>query len=300
MDEGQRLAASARITHLSSDQVRLRDGRTLSYAEWGDPDGYPVLFFHGTPGSRVCVPDESATSANEIRLITVDRPGYGRSSPHPGRTLHDWTEDVTELVDALEIERFAVVGLSGGGPHALACAVALPDRIPNVGVISGMGLLEAPDATRGMSLYNRVGFRLTRHAPLVLRVVLWPTARRAQTHPLAVVERLREHFAPPDRRVTERSEIRAAMADELTEAYRQGPQGHVADLKALTRSWAFTLESITVPVRFWHGGVDRTAPLPMAEHLTDAIPGARLTIFPDEGHLVAYEHFHEILAAVTE
>src|SRR5437868_4337089 len=109
---------------------RLRDGRALGYAEYGDPGGTPVFFFHGSPGSRLQRhPDPSITSSFGARIITVDRPGYGRSDFQPGRRLLDWPADAAQLADALSIERFAAIGLSGGGPYLLACAYAMPERL---------------------------------------------------------------------------------------------------------------------------------------------------------------------------
>lgn len=281
------------------ETVTLRDGRTLRYSESGAPDGFPVLFFHGTPGSRVCIPDRTAVADTGVRFITVDRPGYGGSSPDPDRTVADWADDVEQLADALALDRFAVAGLSGGGPHALACGARLPGRVTNVAVVSGMAPLSAPNVTDGMSRYNRLGFLVARHAPFLLPLALRSLARQARDDPVAVVDDAASRYAPADRRVMERPEVRATMARELEAAYRQGATGQVADLKAVARPWGFRLDSVSVPVRIWHGGEDRTAPLEMGEFLADSIPESHLTIFQAEGHLVAYDHFSRILAALA-
>lgn len=119
--------------------IELRDGRVLAFCEWGDLDGSPVTLFHGTPGSRLFCPDEDATIAAHVRLITVDRPGYGRSDPHPGRTLLDGVDDFVQLADRLDLSGCPIIGWSGGGPYALACAARVPDRFPIIGLAASPG-----------------------------------------------------------------------------------------------------------------------------------------------------------------
>lgn len=299
MAEEQQIESGESQIQNPKSTVRLRDGRTLCYGEYGAPEGKPVLFFHGTPGSRVCIPDRNAVLENDIRFITVDRPGYGGSTPNPNLSVADWAGDVEQLADALSLDHFAVAGLSGGGPYALACGALLPDRVTNVAVISGMAPLSAPKVTDGMSLYNRLGFFVARYIPYILPVALRSMARQAQEDPATVIEDARSRYASSDRRVMNRSEVHTMMAREIKEAFHQGVQGQVADLKAVAQPWGFLLEDISVPVRIWHGGADQNAPLSMGEFLAESIPNSHLTIFPDEGHLIAYDHFNRILASLS-
>ncbi|WP_049972729.1 alpha/beta fold hydrolase [Haladaptatus cibarius] len=284
----------------TESSLELHDGRNLSYTEYGDLSGTPVFFFHGTPGSRICVPDPLAISSNNVRFITVDRPGYGKSTPISNRSLMDWSDDVAQLADTLGIEEFAVAGLSGGGPYALACGAALPDRVTTVDVISCMAPIGVGNTTEGMSLYNRLGFLLARYTPFVLPLVLRSMARQARDDAEAVVSDARSRYTPSDQQILDDPDIRRDMARELASAYKHSVEGHVEDLKSLARSWEFELAEISIPVRLWHGGDDRNAPLPMAEYLAETIPHSHLTIFPEEGHLIAYEHFDEILGALAE
>jgi pimeloyl-ACP methyl ester carboxylesterase len=125
--------------------VRLRDGRTLAYAEWGDLRGRPVVLLHGMPNSRQLYPDEDGTRAAGVRLITMDRPGYGRSDPRPGRTLLDWVDDYAEFADLRDLPPCPIVGWSSGGPYALACAARIPGRVRPIGLAaSNAPLDEAP------------------------------------------------------------------------------------------------------------------------------------------------------------
>src|ERR1700759_4474171 len=128
--------------------VAARDGRRLSFAEFGVPRGSAVIWMHGTPGARRQVPIEARAfdQEHELRIIGLDRPGIGTSTPHLYRDILDWTGDLVELCDVLDIDTFRVIGLSGGGPYALAAGAALPDRVHGVGVLGGVAPTQGPDA----------------------------------------------------------------------------------------------------------------------------------------------------------
>jgi pimeloyl-ACP methyl ester carboxylesterase len=178
--------------HATDHQGRvltLPDGRNLGYAEFGDPNGAPCLYFHFTPGSRLepvaLFSGTRRTWLQGIRLIGVDRPGFGLSDPQPGRTLLDWPDDITALADHLGIERFAVLGASGGGGYALACAYALPQRLTAALVVSGLGPLDRPDAKAGMAWMNRLLYGLSGRAPLLLQALSWAMFRALLAVPAA-------------------------------------------------------------------------------------------------------------------
>ena len=141
--------AKVTATPKTDRTVTLSDGRSLAYCEWGDLDGRPVVLVHGAPGSRLFCPDQSATDAAHVRLITIDRPGYGRSDPQPDRSLLDWVDNFAELARRLELPPSPMVGWSSGGPYALACAAVIPDRVPKVGAAASVGPWdEVPGAWR--------------------------------------------------------------------------------------------------------------------------------------------------------
>jgi pimeloyl-ACP methyl ester carboxylesterase len=150
----------------SDDVIVLPDGRRLAYAEYGDPDGEPVFLFHGLPGSRLSwglLP--GAPIPTGLRIIAPDRPGYGGSDPKPGRSLLDWADDVAQLADTLNISEFDIVGVSGGGPGALACAWKMPDRLTTVGIVSSPAPTDAPGVFEGMSRTNRFFVKLAWRMP---------------------------------------------------------------------------------------------------------------------------------------
>lgn len=279
--------------------LELPDGRTLGYAEYGPSDGTPLLMFHGTPGSRYTrVPDTSILDEHGVRQITLERPGFGRSSYDPEREILDWPTDVRDAADALGIDRFAVMGGSGGCPFVLACAARIPDRLRGVGVFGGMGPLHAPGATDGMEFGNRIGFRLAR-LPLVLRPFIWYRIRKIRRDPAGFIESWGASACEPDERVLGRPEVRAAFCQAFPEAVRQGSKPVVHETRLLARRWGFDLAEIPVHVTLWHGGRDTFTPESMVRHIADEIPSCDLHFYPEDGHLLHYDRWSEMLSRLT-
>lgn len=153
-------------------QVTLRDGRELAYAEYGDPQGVPVFFFHGLPSCRLMHPDAEMSRTLGVRLLTMDRPGFGRSDPKPGRTLLDWADDVSDAAGSLGLQQFAVVGPSGGGPFVAACACKLAPRVTSAAIVGGSGPVDAPGALAGMAPERRIGYWVAQRAPALLPLMI--------------------------------------------------------------------------------------------------------------------------------
>jgi pimeloyl-ACP methyl ester carboxylesterase len=288
----------AYVTTASSGQtLRLRDGRRLGYAEYGDPRGEPGFYFHGHPGSRLegGFADEAATDAG-LRIIALDRPGYGLSDFQPGRTILAWPRDVVEVADALGIKRFSVLGSSGGGPYALACAHELPERVTRAGIVSGVGPYEAPGATEGMRWQNRVGFQLGARFPPLARLIMWSMNRQMRRFPERTLDAVAEAMSPVDAEIARRPEAREILGAVIAEAFRQGSRGAALDVVLLGRPWGFRLDEITHIVFLWCGEADVLAPPAMARHLVTKIPNCHATFFPKDGHLL-FDHMREIAQA---
>jgi pimeloyl-ACP methyl ester carboxylesterase len=282
--------------------VTLRDGRTLSYLEYGDPAGKPVFFCHGTPGSRrYRHPDASIVASLGARLIAVDRPGYGRSTFQRGRRLLDWPDDLAQVADLLGIQRFAVVGISGGGPHTLACAMKLGERLTRVGLIASTAPLDLADVSAGMSRDNRRALAVTRAIPFpVLRMLYGWQVRAELRNPAAYLDTQSAQLAAADRAVRDQPGWREMEVESTREAYRHGSRGHAWEGRMLTRSWGFGVEAIPVQVHLWQGEADTLVPLPMGRYLAAHIPGCVPTFLPGEGHLsLFYNHWRAILAAMV-
>lgn len=290
------------MSGLKADNVlRLQDGRLLGYGEYGDPDGRPLFFFHGTPGSRVQARGiAEAAAAGHARIIAPDRPGFGLSDFKPNRTLLDWADDVAELADALGLEQFGVVGLSGGGPSVIACALKLPERLTAAGIVSGVGPFDVADATVGMSRSSRLGFALGQRAPLALRPLLALITLTLRRSPDRVLAAVFAEAPEADKAIWRRPEIRDLFRDDLLEAARQGARGAAYEAALYARPWGVKLEEITIPVYLWQGEDDVNVPPSMGRAQAEAIPDCRATFISGAGHLWGLDHFEEILAALFD
>jgi pimeloyl-ACP methyl ester carboxylesterase len=281
------------------NMLRLRDGRQLAFAEYGDPHGSPVMLFHGNPSSRVSwglMP--GAPFRPHLRLIAPDRPGFGRSDFQPGRRLLDWPDDVCELADALGLGRFAVLGVSGGGPATLTCAWKIPQRLTAVGVVSSPCPTDVPGATEGMSRTNRALCFLAHHAPALIRLNMAFLAYLARRERL--VERLVYKMADVDKAMLGRREIRQYLSAGFAEALRQGGAGSAHELLLNHgRPWGFSLEDIEIGVHVWQGENDPSVPPSMGRYLAQTLPNCEATFIPGAGHLWILDHVGEVLDALV-
>jgi pimeloyl-ACP methyl ester carboxylesterase len=282
----------------SADQtIGLRDGRRLGYAEWGDPEGRPLLFFHGWPGSRVegRLGGEAARETG-VRLIAVDRPGMGLSDFQPRRILVDWPDDVVELTEALGLDRFAVLGISGGGPYAAACAWKLSHRLSAAGIVSSLAPLDIPGAVAGMGRRNRLSFQLVGRVGVLRRALFAGIGRSVRRRPERTLER--GVGSPEDRPYLDRPEVREILAESLSEAFRGGSRGPAWEMGLYVRPWGFRVEEIRTPVYLSHGEEDANAPITMGRYLAASLPECRASFYPGEGHLHFVDRLPEIFAAV--
>lgn len=265
---------------MRDDSVILPDGRTLAYADLGAPGGAPVLYFHGAPTSRLdLVPFDAELARLGLRVFAPDRPGYGRSTPRPGRRLDDWPADVVALADHLGIDRFAVVGYSSGGPYALASAALLPERVVAAGVVAGVTDMGWAPAWEGFEEAEAELMRIGVEGA----AVAWCEARYGVDG-----GRFSEgggEWAPADVTLLSDPEIAASMAETLGESFRQGVVGYAHDITVQGRPWAFDPGAIRVPVVVLHGEADTVVRTVHSRHTADVVPGAKLDLRPADGHL---------------
>jgi pimeloyl-ACP methyl ester carboxylesterase len=277
--------------------VRLRDGRSLAYATWGDPQGKPVFLFHGSPSSRLFCPSVSTTAALGVRLITVDRPGYGRSDFQEARRLLDWPDDVAALSDAMGLDGFVVVGHSSGGPYALVCAFEMASRIAGIGLVSSVVPLdEVSAAYRGLDDDDRELVVLARSEPAEAKQRVEERAGWLLDDPEAFLQAPRPE---PDRRLLEDPEVRSMFVEMIRESVRSGLSGHAWDEVIERNSWGFSLKDIEMEVHVWHGDQDQYIPPAHAEQMGHLLPACQLTIYPDEAHGVIIARWKEILSSLT-
>ena len=269
------------------ESIRLKDGRRLGYSLMGDPVGTPLLFFHGTPGSRYCLSqDDLLAQQPGLCLVLPDRPGYGISDPKPNRTISAWADDVAELADALQLAEFHVSGSSGGGPYALACGIAMPNRIKNVLLFNSAAPWDRKDATKGMAFANRLGMWTSRYTPWLLRFLIRSSARSMIKHPEASVQSITNQLCESDKRLMEQPTYRDAIIREMQEGYRNGSAGHCSDSLLSFRPWGIDFESLNQPVHLWHGEEDTLSPVHNVRRMAGMIPNCHKTWIPGAGHLL--------------
>ena len=277
----------------------LPDGRELAWLEHGDVTDPAVFVFHGTPGSRLQVSfDEAAVHAARVRFIAVDRPGYGHSAFQPSRRLADWASDVSRLADHLGIDTFAVVGISGGGPHAAACARLLPDRVSAAGIVSGVGPLAERGSENEMMLFNRLVTRLARTSQQLVYPLFALSTWLFRRWPDGSMRATMGQFPQSDIDVMSRPQIRSAYIDSYRRAPSTAARAAAQDFSLFASQWGFRLEDVSVPVHVWHGDHDRNVPMSHGRLQAERIPGACLHECPGEGHLLALDRLEEILRTV--
>lgn len=282
--------------------VKLADGRKLAYAEYGDPSGMPFVVFHGLPGSRLSwglLPDSPFPRG--VHAIAPDRPGYGGSDPHPGRSLLDWAMDVASLADKLKLDRFVVLGVSGGGPGALACAATMPDRLAAVGVVSGPAPTNAHGVMAGLSGVNHFFYKLAWYAPWLSKLNIRLVAAMVRRDPEKYINTMRKKLHSVDQQILDRSEIKQMLVDDFAEALRRGSTGMVGDMRVNHGCpWGFSLEAIHCHVKFWSCGLDRSVSPAMARYLAAAVPDSQLIEIANAGHLWVLNHIQEVVSSLLQ
>ena len=280
-------------TIMADFTIRLHDGRSMGVASVGKNDGFPIFHFHGSGSSRLEVKLlAAAATAQGVRLIGLDRPGVGRSDPKPGSQLLDWPDDVGEVADQLGIERFAIEGLSAGGPYAMACAYKIPQRLTACGLIS---TVSPPDlmrkaGTASMRAMWWIGAQFPHLVLLYARLVQRMTGSDAES-----IEKYLARYAArlggADQQCLRNPEMRGKIAQAMAESFRQGAAGNLEIVLAEGRPWGFQIEQIAFEQLFlWHGEQDRIMPVAPARLLSQILPHCRATFYPDEGHFSTLAH----------
>lgn len=284
--------------HHDEGTVELPDGRRLGWASYGDPDGDPVLWFHGTPGGRYQVPVGVNLTGRStgIRVITVERPGTGNSTNHGYRSLKGFAADVDAAADRLNLDRFAVAGLSGGGPYTLAVAHELPDRVVTSAVLGGL----APSLGRGavfsyaqLTTAGQVLLTPLRRAMgSLLRFGLDGVATQAP----AVYSAYAKINGRADLEVMMRPDVMAMFIHDITQA---GPlRAPFHDLTLFGRPWGFDPGNIAGQVLIWHGDADHIVPLVHGRRLAKSVPNSRLMLMPGKGHFGGFSEVDDVLTTI--
>ncbi|OMC09774.1 alpha/beta hydrolase [Mycolicibacter heraklionensis] len=283
--------------------IAVGEDRQLGFAEFGAPQGRAMFWLHGTPGARRQIPVEArlyATEAN-IRLIGVDRPGIGSSTPFQYNTVLDFADDLRTVADTLGIDKMAIIGLSGGGPYTLACAAALPERVVAAGVLGGVAPAVGPEAIDSNLMrlarwaepvLDRAGRPISMAAAGLIRMIR-PVASPA----LEIYARLSPEG---DREMLSRPEFKAMFLDDLLNGSRKQLAAPIADAVLFARPWGFRLTDVHVPVHWWHGDADHIVPFSHGKHAVGLLSDARLYPIPGESHLAGLGRAEEILCTLLQ
>jgi pimeloyl-ACP methyl ester carboxylesterase len=279
--------------------ITLPDGRKLSYAEFGKPDGYPVIHFHGGGGSRLepLLLGDELISQFGIRLIAPDRPGFGRSDFQPNRDFSDYPKDVVFLADTLGLDKFSVLGISSGGGYVSACAAKIPDRLINAAIVSGVWYM---DSLAELPMLTRCFFAMAKTFPLLYRVVLKLSLPFYQGDPAKVLAAFKKQIPPADYAVLKAQNRIGAACKSTIEAMSQGAKGAAWDFQLYLRPWDFNLKEIQIPLKFFHGEQDKTVPISLAKRAIDRLPTAQLFIYPNEGHISVVVNQFETIVQVLK
>lgn len=262
LDGQGRAAGNAVNTSMSTNFVDV-DGRSLCYSEFGDSQGRPVFYFHGFPGSRLGAQiGDRASKRYGIRLIAIDRPGYGQSCYQYGRSITDWPADVEAVADHLGLDTFSVLGASGGTPYVLACAAMIPHRIDKVGLICPLAPAEAVSERAEMGRIDRLGIYLA-------------TRREFYTKIASYFMRMT---------IPRRAKDNQVVFQSTMEAYRQGIHGPAHDFWLISNTWGIDLNTIEHHVQIWTGEMDTVTPVSMTRYFANTLSSAEATYFESEDH----------------
>lgn len=262
--------------------LTLSDGRTLSYGEFGHPGATPLLYFHGYPTNRIeyeVIAEVVASAGIDVRVVVLDRPGYGSSAFKPGRTLLDWPQDVAEAAEQLGIDDFAVLGVSGGGPYALVCASQMPDRVTRLGLVVAAGPADAPGMSDSLILRTVPRLGLIRRIQFGMMGVGLKKGRDDQ-----ILENTLANIGEADRPFLEIAENRDWFLRMMREALEQGGRAAAHEGGIYLRPWGFDVATVTTEAHLWYGGLDETVPAPVGEWLAGQLSDSNLVIWPQHGH----------------
>lgn len=284
----------------TDNRIKLNDGYTVGYAEYGDPTGKPVIHFHGTPSSRFEADNPDLIAITErlrVRYIVPDRPGIGLSD-WKRYTFASYPDTIAQFADKLGLDRFAVAGLSGGGPFVAACAWKIPKRLTTAIIVSGPAPFDLPGVKESLSKEERQQYDVADKMPWLFRLFLWKFARDARKNP-ASIRAMFANAPEADKTLLTQPGVRRAFEEMIIGAFEQGTRAAAYEWAHISRQWGFSLQEIKMPVHIWHGEADSMVPVKHAHTLAEAIPDSRARFFPNEGHVAIVTHFEELLVTAT-
>ncbi len=264
------------------DRVHLPDGRVLSYGDWGPRDAPVIMYCHGFPGNRLellLALQQVDPDSVPVRIVALDRPGFGESTFQPNRTFLDWPVDVATAANQLDIDNFTVLGVSGGSPYALACGYAMPERVSRVGVVVGVAPLEAPSMDQANIVSGMSAIAAVRRLQLMMMGLAFRRGKGDR-----ILEKMPSTMCETDRTVLARPEVQDWFIALMQEAFVQGAQGAVHEAGLYRAPWGFDVAQVSSKTQLWYGAADETVPADVGLWLSRQLPGAQYTVWPEHGH----------------
>ena len=279
--------------------IELADGRNLAYADWGDSDAPTVMYCHGFPTNlheiRFLTPTLDRFGVN-VRLIVPSRPGYGGSSPQPNRSILDWPNDVAEAADGLGIDRFAVLGVSGGGPYALACGSVLGKRVTRIGIAVGVGPVEAPGMETAQVVTGPSRFGMIRKIQFGMLAYAFKKGQEDR-----FFEQTLSTMGEADREALADPAARAWFLEMTRESLRQGGGPSAYEAGLYRKAWGFDPATISTETLLRYGGMDKTVPASVGHWLAGRLPRSDYVLWPEHGHFtwMLSDAAAEVIRAIT-
>lgn len=278
-----------------SQHIILEDKRKLGFAQYGNSKEYPIIYCHGSQSSRLEMHyDIYFAIENDLRIITIDRPGHGLSDFNPNGSILQFAKDVKQLIDYLEINKFSVVGMSAGAPFALGIAYLIPENIYKTSIISGFAPFNN-ESKKYLSKEVKLMLNLAKTFPFLLKILLKVQVKILEKNPKKALNGFLKIMSQPDQEILKNKAVVKVIENTFKEAFRNGSKGVAYEISnLLVRNWGFELNEIQVPVTLWQGNKDNNVPFQWAEYMSSKIKGSHLKEYPEKGHLLMFEYAKEI------
>lgn len=284
-----------------NQRLTLNDGRFLGYAEYGVTTGKPVFHFHGSGSSRLERPaSDKFLKQLDIRFISVDRPGHGLSDFQQDRRLIDWPNDIVQLADHLGICEFFLTGHSAGGPHVLACAHQLPERVISGAAISSVAPMSRDKAYQGMPVLNQILARSSRQFPWFTKFTRWIIRKMVMSDVEKATQQLMSSIPDSDKEALYDPKSVEILVISIREGFRQGYQGVAQDDIIVNGEWGFSLKDVKHRIDIWHGEIDLNVPIHAGQYLSAMLPNRREQFLPDKGHFFVLNQWEEVLSMLVD
>lgn len=285
----------------TNQKIKLRDGRILSFAEYGDPIGKVVFHFNGSGGSRLENPaDDQMLLDLKIRYISTDRPGHGNSTIHLDRELLDWPDDINQIAESLKIDRFYLLGWSAGGPHALACAYKIPEKIIAASIVCGLAPPNRPNPFEGYKGFLWLMMVLGRKYPKLVYIFRKLAAKQINKSSSKFGDKFVKSLPKVDQIAFENKAIKDMLVADIKEGYKQGGDGPARDDIIINFPWNFDIREIKTLINIWQGDMDNNVPLNQGKYQAELLPNNQLHILKNKGHMLLLDEWKAILVDLVK